>query len=129
MNLSRILKEDLIACLDWREGALSSLRTSDFLLDSQQEDFYEQNGNKWEPIAYGDMTDDEAKTAIRSCIRSRLRTGVDIADIHTALKEDVGVTGVALDIHPKPVDGRLPEIGRNRFEFQFMAHGPSGATI
>lgn len=97
---------------------------------NRQEAFYESNGNKWEPIPYAEMTDDEAKDAIRRCIRRKLRSGVAISDIHASLKDDVGITTcVALSISPPPVDGRLPETGRHGYQFQFMAHGPSGATI
>jgi hypothetical protein len=37
IKLSRIRREHLLASLDWRESCMSSLRTSEFLLDSQQE--------------------------------------------------------------------------------------------
>lgn len=99
-------------------------------LANRQEDFWENNGRKWALKPYCELTDEQAKAAIQTCIRRNLRSGFLLSDIHEALKQTVGVVGVAIDISPAPVNGRLPEIGRTeRFQFQFMAHGPSGETI
>lgn len=95
-----------------------------------QEAFYEKNEKKWAKRPYAKMSDDEARFAIRDCIRRKLRSGTLVTDIHVALQDEVGVTGVALSVHPKPVDGKLPDIGRcGRFQFQFMAFAASGAVI
>lgn len=41
VRLSRVNKANLLACLDWRELDLSCLRTSNYILDIEQENFYE----------------------------------------------------------------------------------------
>ena len=38
--LSRVTEADLLMALDWRESCISSLRTSDFILDCEQSEFY-----------------------------------------------------------------------------------------
>lgn len=80
--------------------------------------------------SYAEMTDDEARYAITACVERNLRSGVAVADIYAALRNEVGVEGIALDIYPEPLnDGRLPKIEAGQFQFMFMACGPSGATI
>ena len=58
LKLSRVKQRDLIAALDWRENDFASLRTSHFILDSAQSEFYQSLKNRTD-IQYFSVINDK----------------------------------------------------------------------
>jgi len=81
------------------------------------------------------MTDTEAKAVISAVIRNSSSED----EVHRRLRDELGVTGVALTTHlptdqtgceARAIVGGLGGlIMKNGAMAMFMAHGPSGATI